>query len=162
LLGVLGFMSLIVLWQSGWNAVCSAVGFFYPMYASFKALKSQDSDDDTEWLTYWVVHGAFIFVEDFCDFLVPEMLEGAAFLWYMLKICFLLWLMLPQTRGAEKVFKYVVNPLVSRYEPAIDKKLDSFVHGANVVYEEGQKKVVDTAVQSMIHSAARPSSRKND
>jgi len=162
LLGVLGFMVLIVLWQSGWNAVCSAVGFFYPMYASFKALKSQDADDDTEWLTYWVVHGAFIFAEDFCDFIVPASLEGSGFLWYMLKICFLLWLMLPQTRGAEKVFKYVVSPLVSRYEPEIDKELESFVKQANVTIAEGQKHVVNTAVQSMLHSSSAPRSRKND
>jgi receptor expression-enhancing protein 5/6 len=155
LLGLLSFMALVVLWQSGWSAVCNAVGFFYPVYASFKALRTEEADDDTEWLTYWVVYGSFIFSEDFFDFLVPESLEWTGFVYYMLKIAFLLWLMLPQTRGAGKVFQYIVEPIVSRFEVHIDKNLNKVVRGANVIYEEGQKKVVETAVQSVVQSAMR-------
>jgi receptor expression-enhancing protein 5/6 len=46
------------------------VGFVWPVYASFKALKSADTADDTQWLTYWIVFGIVSTVESFTDFLL--------------------------------------------------------------------------------------------
>jgi hypothetical protein len=35
------------------------VGFVYPMYGSIKAIESKESEDDTLWLTYWLVFALF-------------------------------------------------------------------------------------------------------
>lgn len=50
--------------------VCNFVGFVYPAYASMKALESKNKDDDTKWLTYWVVFACFSVIEFFSDFIV--------------------------------------------------------------------------------------------
>ena len=45
------------------------MGFVYPAYCSIKALESTVKNDDTQWLTYWVVFAAFSVVEYFADFI---------------------------------------------------------------------------------------------
>lgn len=42
----------------------------YPAYCSMKAIETKEKDDDTKWLTYWVVFAFFIIVETFSDFIV--------------------------------------------------------------------------------------------
>lgn len=54
-----------------------------------KAIESKQKDDDTKWLTYWVVYSAFSLVEFFTDiflFWIP-------FYW-LLKVSFLVFFLL--------------------------------------------------------------------
>ena len=37
---------------------------------SCKAIDSEEKDDDTQWLTYWVVYAAFGLIEYFTDILL--------------------------------------------------------------------------------------------
>lgn len=39
------------------------IGFLYPAYASIKAVESSGKDDDTKWLTYWVVFSFITLIE---------------------------------------------------------------------------------------------------
>lgn len=39
------------------------IGFLYPAYASIKAVESSRKDDDTKWLTYWVVFSFITLIE---------------------------------------------------------------------------------------------------
>ncbi|BGP18565.1 ER membrane protein DP1/Yop1 [Rhodosporidiobolus nylandii] len=41
------------------------LGFALPAYLSLRALETPGHDDDVQWLTYWVIFGAFTFVESF-------------------------------------------------------------------------------------------------
>jgi len=50
--------------------LCNIVGFLYPAYRSIKALESPNKDDDTKWLTYWVVFALFSIIEYFSDILL--------------------------------------------------------------------------------------------
>jgi receptor expression-enhancing protein 5/6 len=60
---------------------------------SFKAIESQGSADDTQWLTYWVVFGFLNVIEYFSD----ALLYWVPF-YYALKVVAVLFLMLPQFR----------------------------------------------------------------
>jgi receptor expression-enhancing protein 5/6 len=50
--------------------LCNIIGFAYPAYQSIKALESLNKDDDTKWLTYWVVFALFSIIEYFSDILL--------------------------------------------------------------------------------------------
>lgn len=50
--------------------LCNIITLPYPIYASFKAIESDDKTDDTQWLTYWVVYSTFSVIESFTDALI--------------------------------------------------------------------------------------------
>lgn len=54
----------------GSELVVGLVGFVYPAYQSFKAINTPTTEDDTQWLTYWVVYAFFTITEQFTDFLL--------------------------------------------------------------------------------------------
>jgi len=137
-LGAIGVMSLMVLYSHGADALCNLVGFMYPMYASFKALKTEVKDDDTEWLTYWVVYGFCTLVEDFCQAVFNE--TAWSTIYFTGKIVFLLWLYLPQTKGANIVYKLIVEPILSRYEQQIDREVELTIREAEGVFGEVKQK----------------------
>lgn len=62
--------------------VCNLIGFVYPAYASVKAIESSRKDDDTKWLTYWVVFAYLSTLEFFSDIL----LSWVPFYW-LAKVC---------------------------------------------------------------------------
>jgi len=149
----LGCMSLLVLWSHGSDALCNLVGFVYPMYASFKALKTEVKDDDTEWLTYWVVYGFCTLVEDFCN----SIFEASSWssIYFCAKIVFLVWLYLPQTKGANMVYKTVVEPILSKYEAQIDRDVDATMKGGQqIVNELGTDPHVQNAINRAVVTAA--------
>ncbi|KAJ1483013.1 TB2/DP1, HVA22 family-domain-containing protein [Baffinella frigidus] len=104
----------------GWWATKSltiSFGTLYPMYESYKAVKSPQKDDDTQWLVYWCVFSLFSVLEFFLDILVPWIP-----LYQELKLLFVIWLALPYTRGSLLVWEKA-RPTLEALEGKFKDKL---------------------------------------
>jgi receptor expression-enhancing protein 5/6 len=120
---VVGFLALlaICIFSGFWaRPITNLVGFVYPAYTSIVAIESSGKDDDTQWLTYWVVFAFFCVVENFADYI----LYWVPF-YYAIKITFLVWCMLPKYQGAKVVYTTVIKPLFQKHESAIDAALNA-------------------------------------
>lgn len=101
--------------------ITNFVGFLYPAYASIVAIESTGKEDDTQWLTYWVVFAFFCVIENFTDYI----LYWVPF-YYAIKVTFLAWCMIPKYQGAKIVYTNVIKPIFEKHESAIDRALNAF------------------------------------
>lgn len=100
-LGASFFLAAMVIIGYGAQLICNAIGFAYPAYASILAIESRNKEDDTVWLTYWVVFAAMCLLEFFSDFILALI----PFYW-MLKSVFLIWCFLPSRLNGSKFIYY--------------------------------------------------------
>lgn len=91
------------------------LGTAYPFYASFKALDSKSSENSAQWLTYWCVLAILSTAEYFLSYF----LNWFQF-YYTLKVLLVLWLQLPQTKGAMVIYWKLIYPQVKKHEDKID------------------------------------------
>jgi receptor expression-enhancing protein 5/6 len=118
---VLGLSCFLVLIGYLENYITTIVGTVYPAYWSLKALESQGSEDDTQWLTYWIVFALFSLLDQFSG----VVLHIIPF-YFFLKIVFLIWCFMPNTRGASVVYNNVIRQLFKKYEKDLDKLNEKF------------------------------------
>ncbi|KAG2483175.1 hypothetical protein HYH03_017967 [Edaphochlamys debaryana] len=111
------------------RAACNTVATIYPVYATAKAIESKDTKDDIQWLSYWAVYGSFILAEHFADQAL-----GKVPYYYHLKFAALLWLQLPQTRGATFLYDRYYKPALAKYGPKVDKVLAKAQDVLNTLY----------------------------
>mmetsp|Transcript_12666 Transcript_12666/g.23506 ORF Transcript_12666/g.23506 Transcript_12666/m.23506 type:complete len:204 (-) Transcript_12666:109-720(-) len=92
------------------------LGYLYPAYESYKAVKRNDPNLHTQWLTFWIVSTYMSIVETFGD----TLLSWLPF-YYELKVALLVWLVAPNFRGATKVYHSILDPYLIHYEKDIDQ-----------------------------------------
>ncbi|TVY62747.1 Receptor expression-enhancing protein [Lachnellula suecica] len=114
--------------------------FLFPVFASYKALKTSDPALLTPWLMYWVVLACALLAESWvgfilywCVYCVDSDIHGASadkfcfripfYSW--MRLGFLLYLILPQTQGAKVLYQKYVHPFLHENELAIDDFISS-------------------------------------
>ncbi|KAF6126889.1 receptor accessory protein 5 [Phyllostomus discolor] len=111
-------------------------------YIAIKAIESPNKDDDTQWLTYWVVYGVFSIAEFFSDFF----LSWLPF-YYMLKCGFLLWCMAPSpSNGAELLYKRIIRPFFLKHQSQVDNVVNEMKDKAKGTADAITKEVKKAAV----------------
>ncbi|KAL7421239.1 ER membrane protein DP1/Yop1 [Cryptotrichosporon argae] len=90
------------------SPVSNLIGWGLPAYLSIKAIETPGTNDDKQWLTYWVVFGLLNLAESAglraILYWVP--------LYFVFKTVFTIWLFLPATRGAEVLYANVLRPVL--------------------------------------------------
>jgi receptor expression-enhancing protein 5/6 len=133
--GIVGFALMWMIFGPG--LLTNLLGFAYPAYASFKAIESPESDDDTQWLTYWVVFSVFSLIEIWAD-----LLEDNIPMYYPMKFAFLIYLFAPQTKGAEYIYKNFLRRFFLDHEKEIDARVEQ-VESIAAEVEDASKQIAE-------------------
>jgi len=145
-----GLGGIIVLWLAfgfGAQLLANTVGFLYPAYCSIKALESSVKNDDTQWLTYWVVFAFFSVVEYFADFIA-----GWVPFYWLSKCLFLVWCMAPiEANGANVIYSKVILPFFMEHQGNIDGALARAQGKAGDFLDKVTEKAKDMAAEHQLN-----------
>ncbi|KAI1419843.1 TB2/DP1, HVA22 family-domain-containing protein [Xylaria sp. FL1777] len=98
----------------------SIASFLFPLFASYKALKTSNPAQLTPWLMYWSVLSCALLAESWTEFILVWI---PFYSW--IRLGFLLWLVLPSTQGARVLYEGYLHPYLQENELAIEEFIAS-------------------------------------
>ncbi|CAD6579569.1 MAG: hypothetical protein ASARMPRED_009181 [Alectoria sarmentosa] len=102
------------------NLLSSIITILFPIFASYKALRTSDPAQLTPWLMYWVVLSCFLLVESWTWFILAWLPFYSS-----LRLLLLCYLVLPQTQGAKLIYQTHIHPFLAHHEHDIDNLIIS-------------------------------------
>ncbi|KAL2760041.1 hypothetical protein ACRALDRAFT_2038767 [Sodiomyces alcalophilus JCM 7366] len=136
------------------HLLSSLAAFLFPVFASYKALKSSDPAQLTPWLMYWVVLSCGLLVESWLDWI----LFWVPFYSYA-RLLFLLYLVLPQTQGARFLYETYVHPFLEDNETHIEQFIADAhdrLKAAGISYVKHAIELIKTGILGMPPSEPEP------
>ena len=103
------------------RVISLGLGTLYPAYASYKAVSTKNVKEYVKWMMYWIVFALFTSAEMFADFFLSFWFP----FYYELKIMFLLYLLLPATKGSSLLYRKFVHPALLSREQKIDELIEA-------------------------------------
>ncbi|KAJ4423072.1 hypothetical protein N0V82_002201 [Gnomoniopsis sp. IMI 355080] len=139
----------------------SIASFLFPLFASYKALKTSDPAQLTPWLMYWVVLACALLVESWTEWFLMWIP-----LYPYVRLLFLLYLVLPQTQGARIIYTTYVHPYLEDNESSIEDLIATAhdkMKAAGMAYLKQAIELLRTQVLGMAPSpeAAQAESNNN-
>ena len=150
---------LLILIFLGGTILTAVVTVVYPAFKSIKALETKDDeDDDKVWLTYWTVFGIFTLLDEFAFFI----LNLIPFYFYI-RLLFFIWMMAPQTQGAQTLYKSIVRPLLRQHKDKIEKIIAEVKGSAVSVAKEAHKQAMEeiSKPENMLRAANAVNTAQN-
>ncbi|KAL4958505.1 TB2/DP1, HVA22 family-domain-containing protein [Aspergillus filifer] len=98
------------------DALSSVLTILFPIFASYKALRSSDPYQLAPWLMYWVVLSAILMAESWTYFII-----GWIPFYSWIRLGFFAYLVLPQTQGARMLYQDYVEPFLAHHEREIEE-----------------------------------------
>ncbi|KAI0102241.1 TB2/DP1, HVA22 family-domain-containing protein [Nemania sp. FL0031] len=135
----------------------SIASFLFPLFASYKALKTSDPAQLTPWLMYWSVLSCALLAESWTEFI----LAWIPFYSWM-RLAFLLWLVLPSTQGARVLYEGYLHPYLEENELAIEDFIASAhdrIRAAGVRYLKQAIELIRTRVFNLPPNEVREEPR---
>ncbi|CAH8621878.1 unnamed protein product [Schistosoma bovis] len=131
--GVIAFLTLYLVIGYGTDILTLLVGALYPAYQSVKAIETHEKEDDTKWLTYWVVFASVQLFEA-CTAMMVYYLP----LYPIIKCAFLIYCMIPISQnGSLLIYRRLIRPFVLEHSEDIDSVLNSTAGIAGNLVEDG-------------------------
>lgn len=79
----------------------------YPAYRSFKAVRNKNLKEYLKWIVYWIVYAFLTCIELMTD----ALLSWFPF-YFEIKVITFIWLLGPSSRGAMKIYKACIHPML--------------------------------------------------
>ncbi|KAL9639589.1 MAG: hypothetical protein Q9204_001036 [Flavoplaca sp. TL-2023a] len=127
------------------NLLSSVITILFPIFASYKALRTSDPAQLTPWLMYWVVISCFSLVEYWTFFIVSWVPFYAYF-----RLFLLAYLVLPQTQGARLIYQSYIHPFLAHHESDIDTLITNAHDRAKTVGLQYLKRAIDFVKQNVL------------
>ena len=130
LAGLLSFLMFVLVIMHGYNILVALITTVYPMAQTLKAVQTGEDAATKKWLRFWTVLGIFQTTEKVLGFvfnIIPY--------FWIVRLGFLLYLMLPQTNGAQVVYEKVIRDAVIKNQDKIEEVIEAAAEKANDIID---------------------------